>query len=121
MINIIFRNNRLEKLQRNAWSIGANLPPHMKLVIDDKDKKYYDDYLNIINKYAKTQSFINMDLNKDLTPPKDLYIEVRAINDIGVLNLKDGNSLFIKKNCSYLMKRSDVEDHIRNGNMSINE
>jgi hypothetical protein len=62
--------------------------------LDDKDKKYIDDYSNIVKKHSNSHCKFELDLMKDYTPPKDLFIEVRAREDIEDVRTKLGGILF---------------------------
>jgi len=46
-----------------------------------------------VKKYSKSLSINDVEIFKSYNPPKDLYVEVRAIDDIGVIQLKDMGSL----------------------------
>ena len=89
--------------------------------MDERDKKYYQEYLNLIKRYSKTLSLNDIDIFKSYNPPKDLYVEVRALDEIGTIDLKDSGEMKIEKNHTYHLKRSDVEIYIRKGLMVINE
>ena len=51
---------------------------------------------------------MDLDLTKDLDPPKDLYIEVRVVDEIGSFTTKDGVVLNLEKNSTHYLKISDV-------------
>jgi hypothetical protein len=87
--------------------------------MDEKDKKFYEEYNKIVTNYHKKLSLIDLDLTKDYTPPKDLYVEVRALEDMTIT--ENGGSRKIEKNQSYLLKRTDIDLYIRRGLFSINE
>jgi hypothetical protein len=78
--------------------------------------------------HSNSHCKFDLDLTKDYTPPNDLYIEVRAREDIEDVKTKLGgkDGLFIivmtlEKNNTYLVKKSDVELFIRRGQLVINE
>ncbi len=77
--------------------------------------------MNLLKRYSKTLSVNDIDIFKGYSPPKDLYVEVRALDDIGVIELKDSGEMKIETNHTYHLKRSDVEIYIRKGLMVINE
>ncbi len=89
--------------------------------MDERDRKYYSEYSKLINKHSKTQCLVELDLTKDYHPPKDLYLEVRALEDIKDITIKNGNSISVTRNNTYLLKRSDIDIYIRRGLFSINE
>lgn len=69
--------------------MGDSLPEHINKNLDERDKKYYDEYYNLLNKYSKSLSFNDMEIFKSYNPPKDLYVEIRAVEDIGIIEVKD--------------------------------
>ena len=51
---------------------------------------------------------MDLDLTKDLDPPKDLYIEVRVVDEIGSFTTNEGVILNLEKNSTHYLKISDV-------------
>ena len=49
-------------------------------------------------------------------PPKDLFIEVRVLEDIGTIVTESG-PITLKKNTQTLMRRSEAETLIRQGKL----
>jgi hypothetical protein len=82
----------MEKLEKLVWEVGNPLPSHIENNFDEKDSKYFQDYSSLIYKFSKTQSLVDLDLTKDFTPPKDLYVEVRANENIDTLKTKNGSN-----------------------------
>lgn len=109
----------MEKLQKLTWESGNLLNPHILSHMDEKDKKYYEEYNKLVTGYSKKLSLVDMDLTKDYAPPKDLYVEVRALEDLAIK--EKGVVRKIEKNQSYLLKRSDIDIYIRKGLFTINE
>jgi hypothetical protein len=70
---------------------------HLENNLDDRDKKYIEEYSKIINTHSNYHCKFDLDLTKDYTPPKDLFIEVRAVEDIENVKTKlGGKKLLIK-------------------------
>jgi hypothetical protein len=109
----------MDKFEKIAWESGNMVSNNILNNMDDKDRKYFEDYNKILQTYSKKQSLVELDLTKDYTPPKDLYIEVRALEDF-VLKEK-GVTRNLQKHQSYLLKRSEIEVYIRRGFFSVNE
>lgn len=65
-------------------------------------------------------SLSDMDLTKDYLPPRELCIEVRAIENIKDVQTHEGKINF-EKNHVYYLKRRDVEHYIRAGFLVITE
>ncbi len=83
----------MEKFEKMLWEIGNPLPAHLENNMDEKDKKYLDEYSKVVKKYSETYSSrIELDVTKDYTPPKDLYVEVRVREDVEI-KTKTGGSI----------------------------
>ncbi len=107
-------------MEKIVWEGGSSIPEQILNKLDEKDKKYYDEYKRIVNLYSKKLSLCDLDLTQDFTPPKDLFVEVRALENLKITE-KSGTVRSIKKNQSYLLKRSDAESYIRRGSLVVNE
>ena len=51
----------------------------------------------------------------DLTPPKDLFIEVRIKKDCGAVMLPESGEVHLQKNTTHLLRRSEVDHLIKQG------
>jgi hypothetical protein len=86
----IERNDRINKVQNLVWEIGLPFPEHLSTNLEEKEKKYAEDYNNIIQKYSKSYCFSELDVRKDFLPPTDLFVEVLVNEDIGIVRTKNG-------------------------------
>ena len=59
----------------------------------------------------------DLDLATNVTPPKSLYITVRAIVDCGEIVGEDGTSIRLEKFSENLVRRQDVELLIKQGHV----
>lgn len=64
------------------------MPEHIKEKLAPAEIAYYQRYIESIDEYNK-QIGVNMDLTIDMTPPKDLFIEVRVKQDQGTVMLTE--------------------------------
>ena len=83
---LAYLNDRMNKLENYSWEYNKDIPEQILSKMDEKDKNYQEQYYNLINKYSKNISESDFDLTKNYQPPKEIYIEVRALQDIN--NLK---------------------------------
>ena len=60
----IYRNNRIDKLQNLVWDIGIPFPGHLSKNLDEKEKKYAEEYNNLLKKYSKNYSYSDFDITK---------------------------------------------------------
>ena len=115
-----YLNNRMNKIENYVWNLTGSLPKHIEKCFDEKDKNYYEQYNKLISRYSKMIGDTDFDLTKDYLPPKDLYIEVRALKDIKNINTFEGK-INVTKGHTYSFKRQDIEHYLRSGLMVINE
>ena len=73
-----------------------------------EEKEFLSKYKKIIQDYGQEEK-IDLDLTKNLDPPKDLYIEVRVQEDCGEFKTSDGGVLKLDKNSTHYLKISDVK------------
>lgn len=119
-INISNRNNRMNKIENLIWKSTGFIPEQVGNIMNEKDKQYYESYNNLINHYSKMLSFSDMDLTKDYNPPKELYVEVRALDNINNIKTYEG-VVNVEKNHTYSFRKSDIEHFLRRGMFVINE
>ena len=120
---LAYLSDRMNKIENLVWKLTGHLPEQIVTKLDEKDKKYYEEYNTLINKYSQTIGFSDMDLTKDYAPPKNLYIEVRALENVNCTK-KDGDemkAITYEKNHTYSIKRNEIEHYLRVGKFAINE
>ncbi|KAI8811259.1 hypothetical protein BJ742DRAFT_660210, partial [Cladochytrium replicatum] len=83
----------------------THLPPH--------DQRFLLEYRKLIADYKG--HFLDIDIGAALVPPKDAFITVRVLRDVGQIVLSDGSVVTMMKGTQRYMKRSDVESLIRRG------
>ncbi len=73
---------------------------------------FFGAYDRCLGNYMR--SFPELDLTTDLHPPKDLFIEVRVLQDCGEI-MTDNGAVTLEKNSTHFLRRTDVEPFIRQG------
>lgn len=117
---LAYLNDRMNKLENYSWEYNKDIPEQILSKMDEKDKNYQEQYYNLINKYSKNISECDFDLTKNYQPPKEIYIEVRALQDINNLKTFEGE-INVVKNHTYSFRKNDIEHYIRKGLFAINE
>ncbi len=56
-----------------------------------------------------------------MTPPKELFIEVRVKKDYGTVTLTESGTVNLRKNTTHLLRRSEVNDLIKGGVLQVVE
>ncbi|XP_008668022.1 uncharacterized protein [Zea mays] len=109
----LIRYNRAEVIQSFRWKIGPVLPHDIQEKLHFSEKEYFKNHSAAIKSYI---SEMDIDLTVDMVPPKDPYIQVRVLEDIGEVSLGD-HSVSLTKNSLHFLRRTDAEQFISQGLM----
>ncbi|XVF24820.1 hypothetical protein REPUB_Repub13aG0160600 [Reevesia pubescens] len=108
--------NRAEIIRDMAWKVGLlyELPSEIQEKFSDSEEQYFKDHFKSLKLY---RSQLSLDVNVDMVPPKDPYIKVRVLEDLGSgIILRDKHSNFACHSMHFL-KRTDAEQYIARGLM----
>ncbi|KAF7843278.1 DNA replication complex GINS protein PSF1 [Senna tora] len=72
--------NRAEVMQSLLWKIGQVLPQEIEEKLCHSEIEYFKKHSAALRSYM---SKVQLDLTVDMVPPKDPYIQVRVLDDIG--------------------------------------
>eukprot|EP00041_Stephanoeca_diplocostata_P026370 m.709869 g.709869 ORF g.709869 m.709869 type:complete len:192 (-) comp22948_c0_seq2:2795-3370(-) len=108
---LAYLNERVNRLQNLRWDVGAVLPPELKENLSMQESEFFQLYSRGLGAYMKA---IDLDLTTDLLPPKELYIEVRCLVDVGEIVTEEG-TVNLEKDSQHFLRRSDVETLVRQG------
>lgn len=76
--------------------------------MSDSERKMLGQYRRLVSNYQ--DSFpLELNLFTDSQPPKDLMIEIKALEDCGELILEGGKKINILRSQTYLVRKSSVE------------
>ncbi len=117
LIKLFFRNARADRLHRLAWESGKSMPEHIKEKLAPAEVSYYQKYLEAIDEYNKslTMGALALDLTIDMTPPKELFIEVRVKQDYGTVMLPESGQVNLSQGTTHLLRRTEVDHLIKKG------
>ncbi|KAI4385901.1 hypothetical protein MLD38_003889 [Melastoma candidum] len=105
--------NRAEVIRSLRWKLGRVLPEEISKKLSSSEKEYLKGYSASLDAYMND---INLDLTVDMVPPKDPYIQVRVLDDIGEVVLTDCSANLARYSMHFL-KRTDAEPYISQGLM----
>jgi len=83
----------------------------MKENLSSHEVEFFESYDKLLGSYMDE---IDINLAADQNPPKQLFVEVRALQDYGEV-LTDTGVVNLKKNTVHFLRRSDAELLIRQG------
>eukprot|EP00249_Psilotum_nudum_P012078 c23570_g1_i2 orf=288-740(+) len=103
--------NRGQRIQCLRWQLGAVLPADIQGKLSYSEKEFFKNYSDLLGSYMTN---IDLDLTVDSTPPKDPYIQVRVMDNVGEV-LLDDQSTSLLRNSIHLMKRTEAESLVSQG------
>jgi len=102
---------RVNRLQALRWDVGAVLPAELKENLSQHETTFFGNYNRNLGTYMEN---LGLDLSAHLQPPKELFIQVRCIQDVGEIMTENG-FMKLDKDSQHFVRRSDVEPFIRQG------
>lgn len=103
---------RTKRVVQLRWETGRQIPAELKANMGPTEIEFFQSYDDILGEYMRS---VNLDLTANVTPPKEPFIEVRALQDCGEIVSSDGTSIRLDKNTTNLVRREDVEHLIKQG------
>ncbi|EAL62807.1 GINS complex subunit 1 [Dictyostelium discoideum AX4] len=112
---LAYLNERLNRIKEYRWSSGQSLlPDQLKERLSQNEIQFFSEYDKILTEY---NSKVGLDLTIDPQPPKELYIEVRVIKELGEVVLNSGCTVNLNLNTTHFLKRSDITNLVKNGSL----
>uniref|UniRef100_A0A5B7BPF4 Putative GINS complex, subunit Psf1 n=1 Tax=Davidia involucrata TaxID=16924 RepID=A0A5B7BPF4_DAVIN len=105
--------NRAEVIRSLGWTIEPPLPEEIQEKLSSSEKEYSKNHSATIKSY---RSELDLDLAVDMVPPKDPYIKVRVLDDIGTVALSD-QIANLARHAILFLRRTDAETYISQGLM----
>ncbi|CAA0839140.1 partner of SLD five 1 [Striga hermonthica] len=105
--------NRAEVIRSLGWMVDRVLPEEIEEKLSTTEKEYFKNHTATLQSYM---SEIDLHLTLDMVPPKDPYIKVRVLDDIGQVVLSD-HTANLARHAIMFLKRTDAEQYITQGRM----
>ncbi|KAJ0007923.1 hypothetical protein Pint_30074 [Pistacia integerrima] len=109
--------NRAEIIQNLVWKVGLRLfelPEEIQEKLSHSEKEYFNRHSAALESYM---SKMDLDLNVDMVPPKDPYIKVRVLDDVGEGIVVSDKAANFARHSMHFLKRTDAEPYISRGLM----
>ncbi|KAL8117326.1 hypothetical protein AgCh_015287 [Apium graveolens] len=104
----LLRYNRAEVIQHLGWTIERVLPEEIEEKLSNPEKDYFKNHSATLQSYM---SELDLDLAVDMVPPKDPYIKVRVLEEIGNVVLSD-QIANLASHAILFLRRTDAEHYI---------
>ncbi|KAL2493443.1 partner of SLD five 1 [Abeliophyllum distichum] len=105
--------NRAEVIKSLGWVVDRVLPEEIEEKLSSSEKEYFKNHAATLQSYT---SELDLDLTVDMIPPKDPYIKVRVLDDIGEIVLSD-QVANLARHAMLFLRRTDAEQYISQGLM----
>mmetsp|Transcript_13696 Transcript_13696/g.42878 ORF Transcript_13696/g.42878 Transcript_13696/m.42878 type:complete len:214 (-) Transcript_13696:75-716(-) len=116
---LAYLNARLEKIEELRWEIGLMVSEEKLEMLHDSEKQYFHMYNTILDKYMKNyvpKCKEPLDLTADAQAPEDMNVQIRVRDEgLGEIVTSDSGVLRLRKGYQLFVKRTDVEHLIRAG------
>ncbi|BBN19333.1 GINS complex subunit 1 [Marchantia polymorpha subsp. ruderalis] len=112
---LAYVNARLGKIQQLRWDLGAVLPDDIAENLSATERTFFQGYSDALGSYMND---INLDLTVDATPPKDPYVQIRVIGNLGEVLLDDQETSLLP-NSIHFMTRTEAEPLVLQGLLEI--
>ncbi|KYQ93315.1 GINS complex subunit 1 [Tieghemostelium lacteum] len=105
---------RSKRIREFRWNSGGGLlSVNLKENMSQDELDYFNDYDKLLNEYHTN---VGLDLTIDTEqPPKELFIEVRVLKELGQVVLNSGGTVNLHLNTTHFLRRSDVGGLISQG------
>lgn len=114
---VLRRDSQTATADASNASIAAQGPTHLALEnLSQAEQDYYKQYQDLILDFKST--FSDIDLSGVLTPPTEIFVDVRVLKDGGEVQTEYGAFNLIKDSQFYVRK-SDVDRLIQQGYLAI--
>lgn len=107
--------NRAEVIQNLGWTIKRDLPEASKEKLSSSENEYFENHSVTLQSYMSDLQ--DLDLAVDMVPPKDPYIKVRVLEEIGNEVVLSDQVANLAMHAILFLKRTDAEQYISQGQM----
>jgi GINS complex subunit 1 len=107
--------NRLDKVKALRWAAGSVIPSKaLKDKLSGSEVSFFNRYDKLLGNYMTR---CGVDLSADLTPPKNLFVEVRVLaSGLGEIQTETG-SVNLEQGTTHYLRRADCVTLILQGKL----
>ena len=108
---LTYVEQRASTIKRLRWELGPLLPEETRTNMSHREQKFLAEYDQLVTGYTKDTG---VDVTSDLTPPKELHVQVRVLKDCGEIMTETG-AITLALGTTHSLRRRDVELLVRQG------
>jgi len=108
--------NRIMRIRGMRWEFGSILPANIRSSMCEPEIQWFNKYNKNLAQYMRSLGEGHgLDLTQDTKPPKNLYIEVRCLQDYGEFEMDDGDTVVLQRNTTHFLPMAQCQHLIRQG------
>lgn len=108
---LAYVEQRSSTIKRLRWELGPLFPEGTRSNMSHREEGFLGEYDKLVTEYAANTK---VDVTSDLTPPKELNITVRVLQDCGEIMTETG-AVSLELGTTHSIRRRDVERLVRQG------
>ena len=108
---LAYVHERAKRVEKARWEVGRVFPQKMQERLSANELEYSAAYSGILERYQRD---VGLDLTTDMSPPRELMVEVRVLQSCGEI-FTDSGPVNLERNTTHYLRRSDIEPFIRKG------
>mmetsp|Transcript_105273 Transcript_105273/g.263615 ORF Transcript_105273/g.263615 Transcript_105273/m.263615 type:complete len:212 (+) Transcript_105273:103-738(+) len=116
---LAYLNARLEKIEELRWEVGLMVPEEKLSKLHDSEKQYLHVYNGLLDRYMRhyTRNCKEpLDLTADAEAPEEMNVQIRVCDDgMGEIVTADSGVVRLRQGYQLFVKRTDIEHLIRAG------
>mmetsp|Transcript_37439 Transcript_37439/g.84509 ORF Transcript_37439/g.84509 Transcript_37439/m.84509 type:complete len:212 (-) Transcript_37439:74-709(-) len=116
---LAYLNYRLDRIEELRWEVGLMVPEEKLERLHDAEKSYLHEYNRLLDKYMSRyvpNCKEPLDLIADSQAPEDMNVQIRVKEDgLGEIVTSDSGVVRLRKGYQLFVKRTDIEHLIRAG------
>jgi GINS complex subunit 1 len=86
---LAYLSHRIDRYKQLIWECGANtssvLPESSQKAASPNESKFIEEYKDLVSSWKG--EWLDIDIGASILPPKDIFIEVRVLEDCGEVNI----------------------------------
>uniref|UniRef100_A0A8R1TX30 DNA replication complex GINS protein PSF1 n=1 Tax=Onchocerca volvulus TaxID=6282 RepID=A0A8R1TX30_ONCVO len=116
-----YLHERMLRIKHLRWKHGGHVPEKIKENLCEAELKWLQEYNNLLADFQSSLGENGVNLLLNMKPPHNLFVKVRAKQNIGSFELSDGTTVSLTENALHSLPVTDCEMLIRQGMLELVE
>ncbi|GMS79926.1 hypothetical protein PENTCL1PPCAC_2101 [Pristionchus entomophagus] len=95
---LAYVHERMKRVKALRWKFGQ-IPPNIKQNLTESELEFFNEYANCLAEFQTELSEEGpVDITENMHPPRNLFAQVRVMQDYGEFETSRGDNIILKKN-----------------------